>query len=75
MSTATIQKLTVKEAATQLRISAALVYALCAARKIKHERHGLGRGCIRIPVEALEEYRKAAEFKPAAPVLVHIKPR
>jgi excisionase family DNA binding protein len=75
MSTAAIQKLTVKEAAEQLRISAALVYALCAAGKISHERHGLGRGTIRITLEALEEYRKAAEFKPAAPVLVHIKPR
>ena len=75
MSTATILRLTVKEAAEQLRISAALVYALCAAGRIRSERFGIGRGCIRIPVEALEEYRKAAEFKPAAPVLVHIKPR
>lgn len=75
MSTAMIQKLTVKEAAEQLRISAALVYALCAAGRIRHERFGMGRGCIRIPVEALEEYRKTAEHKPTAPVLVHIKPR
>ena len=51
------QKLTVKEAAEQLRISTALVYALCAAKKIRHERHGLGRGTIRIPPEALDEYR------------------
>jgi excisionase family DNA binding protein len=58
MSTAAIQKLTVKEAAEQLRISAALVYALCAAKKIRHERHGIGRGTIRIPPEALDEYRK-----------------
>ena len=39
---------------------------LCAAGKIRHERHGLGRGAIRIPPEALEEYRKAAEVAPAA---------
>jgi len=28
-----------------------------AARKIRHERHGLRRGAIRIPEEALDEYR------------------
>lgn len=50
--------LTVKQAATELGISASLVYGLCAAGKIRHERHGLGRGTIRIPREALDEYRK-----------------
>lgn len=50
--------MTVKEAATLLGISTALVYALVAARKIRHERHGLGRGAIRIPEDALEEYRR-----------------
>lgn len=49
---------TVKQAAETLGVSPALVYALCAAKKIKHERHGLGRGAIRIPAEALDEYRK-----------------
>ncbi|MGL4553894.1 MAG: helix-turn-helix domain-containing protein [Gemmataceae bacterium] len=48
--------LTVKEAAALLGISPALVYALVAARKVRHERHGLGRGAIRIPEDALEEY-------------------
>jgi hypothetical protein len=42
---------------------------------MRHERHGLGRGTIRISAAALDEYRKAAEVKPAAPQLVHIKPR
>lgn len=50
--------LTVTKAAERLGISPALVYALCAARKIRHERHGLGRGKIIITDEALEEYRK-----------------
>lgn len=51
---------TVKEAATLLGISPSLVYRLCAAGKIRYERHGLGRGVIRIPPEALGEYRKQA---------------
>src|SRR5215469_9341732 len=48
----------VKQAAERLGISAKLVYSLCAGGKIVHERHGLGRGTIRITEEALEEYRR-----------------
>jgi excisionase family DNA binding protein len=51
--------MTVREAAKILEVCPALVYALCAAGKIRHERHGLGRGAIRISPEALEEYRKS----------------
>jgi excisionase family DNA binding protein len=58
--------LTVKQAAERLGVSPSLVYGLCAAGKIRHERHGLGRGCIRIPPEALDEYRRAAEVRPQA---------
>lgn len=50
--------MTVKQAAKELGISQSLVYGLLAAGKIRHERHGLGRGTIRIPQEALDEYRK-----------------
>lgn len=50
--------LTVKETATQIGVSPTLVYALIARRKIRHERHGLGRGTIRIPEDALDEYRR-----------------
>ena len=50
--------LTVKQAAERLGVSQALVYALCEQKRIRHERHGLGRGTIRIPEDALEEYRK-----------------
>jgi len=50
--------LTVKQAAERLGISASLVYGLCAAGKLRHERFGLGRGCIRISEEALLEFRE-----------------
>ena len=76
--------LTVKEAAARLGVSANLVYLLCARAKIRHERHGLGRGVIRITPEALDEYRKqatvagagGAAIPPPAPSrvkLTHIK--
>jgi excisionase family DNA binding protein len=57
--------LSVRAAADQLGVSAALVYGLCAARRIRHERHGLGRGRIRIPEEAIEEYRRGVTVAPA----------
>lgn len=49
--------LSVRAAAERLGISTGTLYALCAARKIRHERHGLGRGRIKIPEDALDEYR------------------
>jgi excisionase family DNA binding protein len=49
----------VAEAAKELGVSAGTVYALCAGKKIRHERIGLGRGTIRIPEDALEEYRRS----------------
>ncbi len=48
-------------------MSRGLVYALVRAGKIRHERHGTGRGTIRIEEAALEEYRRAAAAAPAAP--------
>ena len=63
---------TVKQAAKELSISVSLVYALVATGKIRHERHGIGRGVIRIPKEALDEYRKQSTVTgaaSAAPVL------
>jgi len=47
----------VSEAATLLRLSENTVYTLCKRRKIRHERHGLGRGKILIPEDAIAEYR------------------
>lgn len=49
--------LTVKDAAELLGVSQALIYALCSARKLRHQRHGLRRGAIRIPEDALAEYQ------------------
>ena len=51
--------LTIKQTAERLSVSPALVYALCAQKRLRHERHGLGRGVIRIPEEAIEEYRRS----------------
>jgi excisionase family DNA binding protein len=73
--------LTVRQAAERLGVSPSLVYALCASKQLAHERHGLGRGKIVIPEEALEEYRRSQTVAagegtgpspPAAP-LKHIK--
>lgn len=55
--------LTAKAAAERLGISLALVYELCSTRRLRHERYGLGRGTIRIPEEALEEFRRAVTFE------------
>ncbi len=49
--------LTINEAAEALHLSGNTVRALCSARKLRHERHGLGRGKILIPEDAIEEYR------------------
>lgn len=78
----TDKSLTVAEAANQLGISVAVVYALCSGRKIRHERHGLKRGKILIPESALEEYRKLrtvevdeerrSETSPPLPKLKHL---
>ena len=55
--------MTVCEAASRLGISRKTVYALCARGRIAHERHGLGRGTIRITDEALEQYRRTARVE------------
>jgi excisionase family DNA binding protein len=54
--------LTVQETAALLGISLAIVYGLCARKLIRHERHGMGRGTIRIPEDALGEYRPLLSF-------------
>jgi excisionase family DNA binding protein len=56
----------VRRAAEALWVSEALIYALCAAGKIRHERYGLGRGTIRIPADALDDFRKGAAVTPLA---------
>jgi excisionase family DNA binding protein len=48
--------LTVADAAKRLCCSPATVYALCTALKLRHARVGTGRGAIRVPTDAIEEY-------------------
>ncbi len=55
--------LTVAEAAAVLHVSETTVRALCSARKIRHERHGMGRGKILIPDDALGEYRASVTVR------------
>jgi excisionase family DNA binding protein len=62
-----VATLTVKAAAKELGVSPSLVYALCAAGAIRHERHGLGRRTLRITLAALEEYRRAAAARFGSP--------
>lgn len=53
--------MTVRQAAERLEVSQSTVYALVAAGLLACSRIGLGRGCIRISAEQLDEYRKQAE--------------
>jgi excisionase family DNA binding protein len=59
--------LTVKAAAGKMGVSAALVYALCASRQLRHSRVGLGRGKIVISEEAVSEYLRVRESGPVEP--------
>jgi excisionase family DNA binding protein len=52
--------LSVREAASLLGVSADTIYGLCSAKRLRHERVGLRHGRIRIPEEAIEEYRRGA---------------
>ncbi len=56
--------LTVKEAAPLLGLSLASVYALCAGRRIRHARVGIGRGKIVIPPDAVAEYLSGGTVEP-----------
>ena len=58
--------LTIKEVAQDLNLSESIVRALCNRRKPRHERHGLGRGVIRIPEDAIEESRRGVTVEVAA---------
>jgi excisionase family DNA binding protein len=65
--------LTVIEAAGRLGVSTKLIYALCAAGEIAHERYGLGRGTIRITEEALDDFRKRSKVEHGASTPVPLK--
>jgi excisionase family DNA binding protein len=51
--------LTVKATATRLHVSVNTVYALCAERKLRHVRIGVGRGKMFVPEDAIDEYVRA----------------
>ena len=48
----------------QLGVSLGLIYALVAGRKLRFVRIGNGRGRIRIPEDAIEEYLARSTFAP-----------
>jgi excisionase family DNA binding protein len=56
--------LSVKDAAARLNVSRALVYSLIAGRRLRFVRVGNGRGRIRIPEDALDEYVNRATVTP-----------
>ncbi len=66
--------LTVAQAAERLGVSRALIYSLVAARRLRHERIGLKRGVIRIPDDALDEYRISREVGVVAEVIKPDRP-
>ncbi len=53
--------MTVRQAAERLEVSASTVYGLIAAGRLRHHRIGTGKGAIRIPDSAIEEFLKASE--------------
>ena len=67
--------LTVAQAAERLGVWRALIYSLVAARKLRHERIGLKRGVIRIPDDALDEYRLSRQVGVVAEVIQVDRPR
>lgn len=62
-----MKPLTVKEAAAELRLSKGAVYALCASRKLRHQRVGQGRGKIVVPPDAIAEYLAKGTVKSVEP--------
>ncbi len=60
--------MTVREAAARLEVSAATVYGLVSAGRLRCHRVGLGRGAIRVSEEHLADFLKGAETSPGATV-------
>ena len=50
----------VREVAAALGVSVQTVYLLCAKKRLRHIRVGVGRGTIRVPPSALQEYISGA---------------
>jgi excisionase family DNA binding protein len=58
-----MKRFSVREAADELGVSPQTVYGLCARKRIRHERQGLGGGKIVITDDALEEYRRSVTVR------------
>jgi excisionase family DNA binding protein len=56
--------LSVKDAAARLGVSPGLIYSLVTGRKLRYVRVGNGRGRLRIPEDAIEEYLARSTFAP-----------
>jgi excisionase family DNA binding protein len=56
--------LTVAQASERLGVKPGLVYQLVATRRLRHCRIGRGRGVIRIPEDAIEEYLRSVTVEP-----------
>jgi excisionase family DNA binding protein len=67
--------LTVKQAAERLRVSPGLIYSLVGGRKLRFVRVGNGRGRLRIPEDAIEEYLARSTFAPQEPKAVPVRVR
>lgn len=52
------------QAAERLGCKPGLIYQLVAARKLRHCRLGNGRGILRIPSDAIDEYLNAVMVAP-----------
>jgi excisionase family DNA binding protein len=65
----------VKGAAAQMGVSSAIVYALCAAGRLRHSRVGLRRGKIVISEEAISDYLRSTERGPAQVEVLSVAPR
>jgi excisionase family DNA binding protein len=71
--------MTVTQAAERLEVSQATVYALVASGRLRCNRIGMGRGCIRVSDEQLADYLRGSESVNVPPIpvrqpkLKHIK--
>jgi excisionase family DNA binding protein len=59
--------LSVKDTASRLGSSPGLVYSLVAGRRLRYVRIGHGRGRIRIPEDAVDEYLARSTVAPQEP--------
>jgi len=56
----------VPELAAELDVDKSTVYRMISAGRIRAERHGPRRGAIRVPADAVAEYRAAAAAEAVA---------